>query len=399
MLTIYRRHLKRCEHRTEGRGYRRCRCPLHVEGLLDARMLRCSLDTCDWERAHEMVLKWEAEGRGPLPAAIVREGPMTIARACEQFISDAKARGLKRDTVSKYRLLFRHLQEFARTFRIERPEDLKFAEMVNFRASWKDSNLAAVKKLERLRSFFRFMQNSGWVAENVAEKLKNPKVVMRPTLPFTQDEMTKILTAVAARESKVQAQGKDNARRLRGLILLLRYSGLRIGDAASCSVDRLVDGKLRLYTQKTGQHVHCPLPEFVVRELDSVPRTSERYWFWSGYGEVKRVASKWQSLIHDVCEAAEIPGGHAHRFRDTFAVDLLLSGVPLERVAIALGHSSVRITEKHYSPWVRERQEQMEADLRRSWSRDPLVIMENAAFASSETNHTQFTRGKGEPVM
>ena len=54
-----------------------------------------------------------------------------------------------------------------------------------------------------------------------------------------------------------------------------------------------------------------------------------------------------------------------HRFRDAFAVELLLSGVPLERVSVLLGHSSVKITERHYAPWVRERQEQMEADVRR----------------------------------
>lgn len=54
-----------------------------------------------------------------------------------------------------------------------------------------------------------------------------------------------------------------------------------------------------------------------------------------------------------------------NRFRDTFAVELLLSGVPIERVSILLGHSSVRITEKHYAPWVRDRQVQLEADVRR----------------------------------
>ena len=59
--------------------------------------------------------------------------------------------------------------------------------------------------------------------------------------------------------------------------------------------------------------------------------------------------------------------GHAHRFRDTFSVELLLAGVPIERVAILLGHQSVRITEKHYAPWVRARQEQLEADVRRTW--------------------------------
>ena len=41
-----------------------------------------------------------------------------------------------------------------------------------------------------------------------------------------------------------------------------------------------------------------------------------------------------------------------------------------------LGHQSGRITERHYSPWVRARQEQAEADVARSWARDPVVKME-----------------------
>lgn len=67
---------------------------------------------------------------------------------------------------------------------------------------------------------------------------------------------------------------------------------------------------------------------------------------------------------------AGIPDGHAHRFRDTFAVDLLKAGVPMERVQMALGHRSIKVTEKHYSPWVRARQEQLEADVRRTWERE-----------------------------
>jgi hypothetical protein len=34
----------------------------------------------------------------------------------------------------------------------------------------------------------------------------------------------------------------------------------------------------------------------------------------------------------------------------------------------------VKITERHYAPWVRERQEQLEADLERTWKRDPLLF-------------------------
>jgi integrase len=44
---------------------------------------------------------------------------------------------------------------------------------------------------------------------------------------------------------------------------------------------------------------------------------------------------------------------HPHMFRDTFAVELLLSGVPIDQVSLLLGHSSVKVTEKHYSPFVK----------------------------------------------
>jgi integrase/recombinase XerD len=57
-----------------------------------------------------------------------------------------------------------------------------------------------------------------------------------------------------------------------------------------------------------------------------------------------------------------------HRFRDTFAVGQFQPSVPIERVSVLLGHSSIKVTEKYYSPWVRARQEQLEADVRRSWA-------------------------------
>jgi len=63
----------------------------------------------------------------------------------------------------------------------------------------------------------------------------------------------------------------------------------------------------------------------------------------------------------------------SHRLRDTFAVELLLARVPIEQVSVLLGHSSVRITERHYAPWVRSRQEQLEADVRSAWERDPAL--------------------------
>jgi integrase len=60
---------------------------------------------------------------------------------------------------------------------------------------------------------------------------------------------------------------KLNAIRLRALVLLLRYSGLRIRDAVTLDRDRVREGKLFLYTAETGTAVWCPLPPAVIEAL------------------------------------------------------------------------------------------------------------------------------------
>lgn len=372
MLSIYRRHRKNCTHRLEGRGYRRCLCTIWVDGTIGQREVRKSLKIRDWQKAQDTVREWESQGRQTDEVLSER---MTVAGAAREFIADAEARKLKERTIYKFRLLFRQLETFAKTSGIQFLEQLDISALRRFRASWKDGDLSALKKLERMRSFFRFAHESGWLDRNPVVAIKNPKVTMRPTLPYSREEMLRLVRVATTYIHEIQPQGQENAIRLRALMLLLRYSGLRIGDAVGCRVDRLVDGKLRLYTQKTGTHVFCPLPEFVVQTLGAIPRLSANYWFWNGTSKLKTAVTSWQERIVKLAKKAKIPNGHAHRFRDTFATQLLLEGVPLERVSILLGHQSIKVTERHYSPWIRERQQQAEADVRRTWTRDPLLLI------------------------
>lgn len=385
MLNIYRRHKKGCGHKGEGRAYRRCHCPLWVEGKIGTEKLRKTLDTADWQRAQDTVRQWEAEGQ----RIEEKQGqPLTFAEARDRFLADAEARRLNEATIYKYRLLFRQLEAFAERRGLRYLPELDVDTLTAFRSEWKDGPRSGAKKLERLRAFLGFTLRRNWVAENPAAELKPPKVNVRPTMPFTSDEVLRILAATDKYAAVAAHNAKQNAQRLRSLILLLRYSGMRIGDAVGLSQDRIRGNRLFLYTAKTGTPVYCVLPQFVVDALDATPTMTERYFFWTEQGKLLTAVKVWENRLRNLFRLANVPNAHAHRFRDTFAVELLLAGVPMEQVSALLGHQSIRITERHYAPWTRSRQEQAEAALERVWSRDPVALL--------ETNRTQEGHGKDE---
>ena len=376
MLTIYRRHRKNCAHRIKGRRHRHCHCPIWVDGILGGKEMRASLKIRDWQRAQEMVREWEVADKQILPPE-----RRTLSDCWKEFLVDVEARKLHESTVRKYKVLQRQMEEYARKNGFDFADEFDLPAVSLFRSEWKDGQRSSAKKLERLRAFFSFAQKRKWVAGNPASELKAPKITLCPTMPFNREEMIRILAAIDEYRDEIQERGSQNGRRLRGLVLLLRYSGMRIGDAVSLTANRIEGNRLFLYTQKTGVAVNTVLPEFVLHALGRTPRVTEGHFFWDGESKLEIAVGSWRRRLATLFDLAKVKDAHPHRFRDTFAVELLLSGVPIERVSILLGHQSVRITERHYSPWVRSRQEQLEADLANAWKQDPIIAHQKEVHA------------------
>ncbi len=155
----------------------------------------------------------------------------------------------------------------------------------------------------------------------------------------------------------------------------MRWSGLAIKDAVTLErngLDRR--GTLFLRRAKTGVPVFVPLPPTVVSSLRNLPSANPSYFFWSGIGNPRSAVHGYQRSFRKLFRIANLthPDGtpkpcRSHMFRDTFAVELLLAGVPIDQVSALLGHRSVKMTEKHYLPWVKARQKQLTASVRRAW--------------------------------
>jgi integrase len=218
--------------------------------------------------------------------------------------------------------------------------------------------------------------------KNPMDALKKPKTPdVVPTDYFLPEEFEKI---VAATDKYEYGGGNDNqhrGQRLRALTLLMRWSGLAILDATSLERDRLSknengDDQIFLYRAKTGVAVNVVIPHEVGDELRALPNSNARYFFWSGNGDARSAAKAFQRSYWKLFKLADIqkPDGapkrcHPHMFRDTFAVELLLAGVPLDQVSLLLGHSSVKITERHYAPFCKARQEQLATSVKLAWKK------------------------------
>jgi integrase/recombinase XerD len=316
----------------------------------NGRRVRVSLGTSNWKKADDILHEMNA---GDPPERI------TVGDAGERLIADCKGRKLARETTGKYELLVKEMKSF---FGERDVSGITLDDLARYRETWELSPISAKKKIERLRTFFRFCMERGWVKKNPAVALKSPSAKFRPTLPFTDEEMEKILWACEVYPDRPPGRRKQ----VRAFVLLLRYSGLRIRDAVVLRNADITAGKLHIYTAKTGSSVVVPLPDVALQAIAAIQKVDSDRFFWSGNGNPKSCVADWQRTLNRLFRIAGVEG-HAHRFRDTFSVSLLQHGVSLENVSVLLGHSSIRVTEKHYAPWVKSRQEKLEEEVKKTW--------------------------------
>jgi len=433
LLSVFTRHSTSCRF-SRDRACRRCNCPKWVGGQVNGYYFRQSAKTRQWAEAEEVRVKLEEaliKGLPPFGTAVAAgsappiptpadpppvsrtEVPeprvpkprprVTVAQAVEAYLADAVSRSVETSTLKKLETIFRkQFLAWTRVEGIEYLDELELDTLLNFRNTWEDGPLAKQKKQSRVIGFFWACVRRRYLTENPAIGLGKIKVVQIPTDYFPPDEFERIIAATYIRRGdRGGGDVKANQTRLRTMTLLMRWSGLRIRDAVTLERHRLNGDSLLLYQAKTGTPVYVPLPPQVVEALEDIPpgpKPNPRYFFWSGNGDPKSAVADWQRSYRRLFKSADIRTAdgerkrcHPHMFRDTFAVEMLLAGVPIDQVSLLLGHASVKITEKSYAPFVKARQVQLQESVRNAWKigppagRDP----ENAPSTSSRpTNRT-----------
>lgn len=388
-------------------GFTKCGCPIVIRGTLAGKAITKSTakylppdKARDLEAARDLALLWERAGAlvrppesAPLPLEKPEEEPPrpTIAHAIEAYMADAIARGNAESTTEKRRNIFttgpQSLRRFVQAKGLRFLHELDLAILREWRSAWPVEALTRSKRQGQVIGFLWFCERSDWFprnfATNITKGLGRIQVKATQTDYFEPAEYAKILDATAIYSDRPSVDKHNSltigGQRIHALTELMRWTGLRIRCAVTLEKSKLQLDRATgmwsviVYQKKTGEPVYCPIPPDVADALIHVPQsqkgnTNETYFFWTGTGKQKTIVTNWERSYQKLFQLAGVEKRcYPHMLRDTFAVESLLSGMSLEQVSTILGHSSVKITEESYMPWVRARQTSLNAAVYQSW--------------------------------
>ncbi|HKD84244.1 MAG TPA: tyrosine-type recombinase/integrase [Terriglobales bacterium] len=146
--------------------------------------------------------------------------------------------------------------------------------------------------------------------------------------------------------------------------LLLRWTGLRGSDAVNLrwSEIHFDTREVERITQKRTKKVIVPIQSDLLAMLEMEhsrrnPEPDERVLLHPSMGTALTRKRLYVRLVA-LGKRAGVPDAHPHRYRDTFAVDMLARGASPYEVAKLLG-DTIETIEKHYAEFVKELRERV----------------------------------------
>jgi site-specific recombinase XerD len=254
-------------------------------------------------------------------------------------------------TRRRYAGTLRQFAAYLKKARVEYLAEIDVNTLDGYRAARQLRPASLAKEFTILNPFFAFAVKRRWIEENPAEGIELPRHIRpKEIVPYEANEITRMLAA-----SDEVGNSTYERLRARAMLLLLRYTGLRISDVATLARDRIQDGRIYLRTLKTGGLVFLRIPKELEAALAQLPvprgaPSPPRYFFWNEVCQRQTNVDKSRRTLVAVFKRSGVSGAHAHRFRHTLATEIPARGDREEDVARILGISPA-VVRKHYAKW------------------------------------------------
>lgn len=200
-------------------------------------------------------------------------------------------------------------------------------------------------RIHYLSSFWDFLTLENLVPDNPVRRIGSLKVESTVKKPFSQDELEALRLHC------------DRSRD-RALVEFLLATGLRVSEVCKLDVGDIDFYRMEFYVRgKGGKERLCLLDDIAkfhlkryLRERMRKERISEdelarRPLFVAAKAPFKRMTiAGVQYLLKELGKKAVVFNVHPHRFRRTFACDMIGRGMPVEQLMVLMGHSKIETT-------------------------------------------------------
>ncbi len=205
---------------------------------------------------------------------------------------------------------------------------------------------SAARKLSALRTFYHFLGERGWVADDPTAQVASPKMPQSVPKAITEAEVKKLLH-MAEGETPEQI-------RLRAILHTLYATGLRISELCMLTLADITegDGTFLRVTGKGGKTRMVPIGPTAKATLAHYLQAARPHltgagsgWLFAGRAKGKPLTRvrMWQ-LIQQAGASVGVKVA-PHHLRHTFATHLLEHDADLRSVQLMLGHASLNTTQ------------------------------------------------------
>ncbi len=250
------------------------------------------------------------------------------------------------------------------------PGEVTSVEVRLFMASLIDRGVqprSIARKLASVKSFYRYLQEGGYIRSSLFSALSNPKYPKRVPGFLTEQQTEKLFNELLPdREHGFRKPEKNDLyesftrERDRSILELLYCSGLRISELIGLTTENLdLEGGYVKLTGKGRKQRIVPVGQPAVDALKKYFEVRRNFFRMNKKGDkaeplyvfitkrgaklypvlVQRLTSKYLTSVTDQKKK------NPHLLRHTFATHLLNSGADLSSVSEMLGHSNLSTTE------------------------------------------------------
>ncbi|OGG00960.1 hypothetical protein A2153_02585 [Candidatus Gottesmanbacteria bacterium RBG_16_38_7b] len=194
------------------------------------------------------------------------------------------------------------------------------------------------RKINSIKTFYRFLKNNNLVSINPAVDIVHPKYTIKPP---------RILSKMEYRALRDACRGDI---RTYSIVELFLQTGIRIGELANLKLENIKDKELTIDAQEGHPERNVPLNKAAKEALDKWltirPKSSNNALFITKTGKPLLVRNI-RTTIDRYFRMAGITEARVNDLRHTFIAHHLASGTPLTVISKLVGHKRLSTTEKY----------------------------------------------------